>query len=72
MEIIGTPTIRPSLFYSDKIVGHGLGLAFLISFFPDYIHFVIYHWIILGEERYLEEVHGTVYLDYCKQVRRYF
>lgn len=157
MEVIGTPTIRPCLFYSGKIVGYGLWLAFLISLFPKFrfisgssriltwiaialfvfgvlvciasmsvlgkstrlglptggnilrtkglyiisrnpiyvgFHlmttaslmafghwylifpgfytFVIYHWIILGEERYLKGVHGAIYLDYCKHVRRYF
>lgn len=157
MEIIGTPTIRPSLFYSGKIMGYGLWLAYLISLFPKFrlvsnssrvlawpsmalfvfgvlvctasmlvlgkstrlglptksdilrtkglysisrnpiyvgfhlmttaslmglghwylvfpgfFSFVIYHLIILGEERYLEEAHGAVYIDYRKHVGRYF
>ena len=156
MDIIGTPAIRPSLFYSGKITGYGLWLAFVISFvrklgsvrnttpaitwisialfslgvliciasisalgkstrlglpteggvlktkglysvsrnpiyigfhvmttaslmgfrhwylvFPGIYTFAVYHLIILGEERYLTQVHGTAYLDYREQVRRY-
>lgn len=34
MEILGTPTIHPALFYSGKISGYLLWLGFLISFIP--------------------------------------
>lgn len=32
---------------------------------------VVYHLIILGEEKFLKEKFGNVYSDYCKEVRRY-
>jgi len=34
MEILGTPTVNPVLFYSGKISGYLLWLGFLISFLP--------------------------------------
>lgn len=33
---------------------------------------VIYHYIILGEEKFLENRFGDEYLNYCKKTRRYF
>ncbi len=32
---------------------------------------ITYHWIILGEEKFLEERFGDEYFNYKKKVRRY-
>jgi protein-S-isoprenylcysteine O-methyltransferase Ste14 len=42
----------------------------IVSLFGIY-SIIIYHFIIIGEERFLETRFGTAYLDFKKRVRRY-
>jgi protein-S-isoprenylcysteine O-methyltransferase Ste14 len=39
---------------------------------PGLYSFFVYHLIVLGEEKFLEERFGEKYLDYRQKVRRYF
>ena len=50
-----------SIFYSHSIIILALGIYSII----------IYHLIILGEEKYLKNKFGNTYLGYLKKVRRY-
>jgi protein-S-isoprenylcysteine O-methyltransferase Ste14 len=50
-----------SIIYTLNIIILALGIYSVI----------VYHLIILGEEKYLKERFGYIYLDYFKKVRRY-
>jgi protein-S-isoprenylcysteine O-methyltransferase Ste14 len=39
---------------------------------PGMFTIIVYHLIILGEEKFLRERFGEEYLEYCQRVRRYF
>ncbi|OIP95364.1 hypothetical protein AUK40_06040 [Candidatus Wirthbacteria bacterium CG2_30_54_11] len=51
-----------SMLYMHTVLISGLGLYSLI----------IYHFIILGEERFLTAAFGDSYKNYCQKVHRYF
>jgi len=38
---------------------------------PGFYSIIIYHFIILGEEKFLSNIFGTEYINYKKKVRRY-
>ena len=83
---LGLPQEQTSLKTSGiyKISRNPMYVAFYLSFFGaifytlnlivmifTLISILIYHKIILSEERYLEQQFGEIYLQYKKRVRRY-
>ena len=68
MNLIGKTTINPVLFYTGKISGYFSWIIFLL---PGLYSIIIYHFIILGEEKFLESRFGKDYIEYKQKVRRY-
>ncbi len=59
------------LSYDLVLIGMLLSLPSLILFITVIITIILFHLMILKEEKYLENLHGEKYRKYKKRVRRY-
>lgn len=82
MDLIGKTTIHPGYFYSGKISGYLTWVAILLissliytlnilAVLFEIYSIVILHFIIPGEERFIENRFGSEYLNFKKKIRRY-